>query len=307
MHEDGGEGCRKSELLTTLAHKKDNRMMKKVLALVAAAILATGAAHAGRVQFKGDTMIVVEGGDTTSITGAQAKQRLAKILDDTVVGKVGDTGMVPDSDDPDDVVKLDRADYNSLRWRADQYDNLRDRQDLVAVISVVSILSLLTLIIAVTWFVVIYKNRRNRYKMIEKAIENNYKLPDSEVDYVMAPQNFAVPAQPVAPHGRGSSFAANFAPGALNWNLFYRSFLMIIVGFALVMFFALADAEQMAALSSIVMFAGLGKAFIIYQNQRNAMMQSQKQHASNEQGNAAAAASDAAKHESKPQDGGADQ
>lgn len=224
--------------------------MKKLLALAVAAFLATGACQASKVHFKGDTMIVVDGGDTTSITGAQAKQKLAKILDDTVVGKR--SGQVVATDDDDDKVTLDGAEYRILKQRSDNYD----RDELQCVIGVVLVLSMLVLIIAMSCIVAAYKNRRNRYHMIEKAIENNYQLPDREVVSVMYQQPMT--AQP----------AQNLGFNGINWNLFYRSFVIIIVGFALVLFFALAGAEQMAALASIVLFVGLGKAFIIYQNQR---------------------------------------
>ena len=40
--------------------------MKKLLALAVAAFLATGACQASKVHFSGDTMIVVDGDDTTS-------------------------------------------------------------------------------------------------------------------------------------------------------------------------------------------------------------------------------------------------
>ena len=230
--------------------------MKKLLALAVAAFLATGACQASKVHFSGDTMIVVDGDDTTSITGAQARQKLAKVLDDTVVGKRSEQALT--ADDDDDTVTLDRADYLMLKQRSDNYD----RDELQCVIGVVLVLSMLVLIIAMSCIVAAYKNRRNRYHMIEKAIENNYQLPDREVVSVMYQQPMtAQPAQNGMP-------AQNLGFNGINWNLFYRSFVIIIVGFALVLFFALAGAEQMAALASIVLFVGLGKAFIIYQNQR---------------------------------------
>ena len=234
--------------------------MKKLLALVVAVFLATGACQASKVHFKGDTMIVVDGGDTTSITGAQAKQKLAKILDDTVVGKR--SGQVVATDDDDDKVTLDGAEYRILKRQADINEANRDREQMWCVIGVVLILSLLVLAIGISCIVAAYKNRRNRYHMIEKAIENNYQLPDREVVSVMYQQPMtAQPAQNGMP-------AQNLGFNGINWNLFYRSVVIIIVGFALVLFFALAGAEQMAALASIVLFVGLGKAFIIYQNQR---------------------------------------
>ena len=239
--------------------------MKKLLALVVTAFFATGACQASKVHFRGDTMIVVDGGDTTSITGAQAKQKLAKILDDTVVGKRSE--QVVATDDDDDKITLDGADYRILKGQADANEANRDRERLLCVIGVVMILSLLVLVIGISCIVAAYKNRRNRYHMIEKAIENNYQLPDREVGNVMCQQPMNVAAQQ-AQHGMPSQ---NLGFNGINWNLFYRSFVIIIVGFALVLFFALAGAEQMAALASIVLFIGLGKAFIIYQNQRGSI------------------------------------
>lgn len=165
------------------------------------------------------------------------------------------------ADDDDDTVTLDRADYFMLKQRADNYD----RDELLCVIGVVLVLSMLVLIIAMSCIVAAYKNRRNRYHMIEKAIENNYQLPDREVVSVMYQQPMT--AQPTQNGMPAQSLGFN----GINWNLFYRSFIIIIVGFALVLFFALAGAEQMAALASIVLFVGLGKAFIIYQNQRGSI------------------------------------
>ena len=236
--------------------------MKKLLALAVAAFLATGACQASKVHFSGDTMIVVDGDDTTSITGAQARQKLAKVLDDTVVGKRSEQALT--ADDDDDKVTLDGAEYRILKRQADINEANRDREQMRCVIGVVLILSLLVLAIGISCIVAAYKNRRNRYHMIEKAIENNYQLPDREVVNVMYQQPVNVTARQTL-HGMP---AQNLGFNGINWNLFYRSFVIIIVGFALVLFFALAGAEQMAALASIVLFVGLGKAFIIYQNQR---------------------------------------
>lgn len=237
--------------------------MKKLLALAVAAFLATGVCQASKVHFRGDTMIVIDGDDTTSVTGAQAKQKLAKVLDDTVVGKRSEQAVA--TDDDDDKVTLDGAEYRILKRQADINEANRDREQMRCVIGVVLVLSMLVLIIAMSFIVAAYKNRRNRYHMIEKAIENNYQLPDREVVSVMYQQPMA--AQPSQNGMPSQSLGFN----GINWNLFYRSFVIIIVGFALVLFFALAGAEQMAALASIVLFVGLGKAFIIYQNQRGSI------------------------------------
>lgn len=136
-------------------------------------------------------------------------------------------------------------------------------------------------------------HRRAKYRVIEKAIENNYPLPPSlggTPTYKQAPQrpdawrNYAPqqqpqpqpqpqpqaqaqPQQPPYQQGMNAPMQPNM-PYRVNYMAYKKSFVLVCVGFMMAMFFDSAGASPMVFLSFIIVLLGLGKGFVIYKEQK---------------------------------------
>ena len=135
-------------------------------------------------------------------------------------------------------------------------------------------------------------HRRAKYRVIEKAIENNYPLPPSlggTITYKQAPQrpdawrNYAPqpqpqpqpqqpqpqaqPQQPPYQQGMNAPMQPNM-PYRVNYMAYKKSFVLVTVGLMAAMFFESAGASPMVCLSMIVVLLGLGKGFVIYKEQK---------------------------------------
>lgn len=137
-------------------------------------------------------------------------------------------------------------------------------------------------------------HRRAKYRVIEKAIENNYPLPPSlggTPTYKQAPQrpdawrNYAPqqqpqpqpqqpqpqaqpqPQQPPYQQGMNAPMQSNM-PYRVNYMAYKKSFVLVTVGLMAAMFFESAGASPMVCLSMIVVLLGLGKGFVIYKEQK---------------------------------------
>ena len=141
-------------------------------------------------------------------------------------------------------------------------------------------------------------HRRAKYRVIEKAIENNYPLPPSlggTPTYKQAPQrpdawrNYAPQQQPqpqpqqpqpqaqpqAQPQSQQSLYQQGMnapmqpnMPYRVNYMAYKKSFVLVCVGFMMAMFFESAGASPMVCLSMIVVLLGLGKGFVIYKEQK---------------------------------------
>ncbi|MBR1804196.1 MAG: hypothetical protein IJ775_04745 [Muribaculaceae bacterium] len=131
--------------------------------------------------------------------------------------------------------------------------------------------------------------------MIEKAIENNYPLPgyifgasqeSQRVNSAPTPPPFNSGDGNVAPEGVPSDQAAGFqarpyqqAPvgqqrpvsDQIDWHQMKGGFSLAVTGFALMMFFAVVHATPLACIFSIMLLMGLGKMWLNYQDQKNAI------------------------------------
>lgn len=237
---------------------------------------------AGRVlETRGDTVLIARDGDTLRFTGAQAINELASILDDTIVN-INEGSTAKDMEVHSGTREL--AIKSQQIW-AD-----------VATDSVVCFVwGMVFLIFVILLFS--YLKRRRKYKMVEKAIENNYPLPPYVFDGA-APQFQhsqqvvrgvpiveGTPVEPVAPvvdengevvpppftqtNDAWSSQAPVTGTPRINWRAFSSSFTMIAVGLGLMIMFH--ETPFLMGVFVIVLLIGLGKAFIEYQDQSDAI------------------------------------
>ncbi len=234
--------------------------------MAAMAITAATAAAAPKkglpeVKRSGDTtLLITPNADTVLLVdGNTLTQKLKSTLDDTIYAD-GDWEAAEVQNDREAVIHQTNSDQAFFSSMVKQVCRI-----------VFSTIFLIVLVVSLFS----YLRRRAKYKMIEKAIENNYPLPGSLLDGQPAtpaaqpcgsqPANLW--EQPQQPAAQQSATAAR----SLNWQAFKGSVTLVIIGFVLVMFFLAVNGPEMAFLCSAILLWGLAKGFFTYQEQRNAM------------------------------------
>lgn len=228
-----------------------------ILALIALAIPAIAGAQdsitvntrGGNVTIKGDTLLVTDGGDTVHMVGTSVGALLKSILDDTIVTR----------------------DHNDTEV---YYMNLAKRSKIDAFRDIVRWCVILIIVIAI--LLVIYFNRRAKYRMIEKAIDNNYQLPADVLGSNMPP----MPSTPVyvqqPEQMQGSPVPPPVPPVVQQWPRYDGAVKLIAIGLGTMLFFYIIGAEPAVGLCSIILLLGVGKAFLVYQTRQDIMMQNRR-------------------------------
>lgn len=270
--------------------------MKRLFLALAVVIVASSAlVKAGntKIMNSGDTTVIIENGDTTQISGLPMIGNIIKnALDDSLFYD-NQTTSVTSSDTDDD-------------WQYRSQANMREM--IQNIVSYIVVGSVFIVMLALLFY---YLHRRAKYRMIEKAIENNYPLPGDIMqgdNRTFMPQNNAPmrpndPMQPDQPNQPGfaqgretgeqnfSQLSGNMVKLTfseispyLNWRAFKRSFTLGITGLAFMGFFTFAHALPLVAFFSILLFMGIANAFVAYQEQKRIitmqfMKQREQQHA----------------------------
>lgn len=264
--------------------------MKKYILLIAAVLIASMPMTAGRlIETRGDTLLIARDGDTVRLNGTQTIKELVGMLDDTLVNI---------NEDPDEAV--DSGEVIPAGTRQLAVDSQEIWARVVTECTIVTVWGLVALILVILWFN--YLKRRRKYKMVEKAIENNYPLPPYVFEgYTSAPSNYYAPVPPVQgspvlegmpvnegepmvdengevvppPLGAQSDPWNNTAQAQpvmgqprMNWRAFQGSFILVAVGLGLMMMF---HETQLMGIFAILVLIGLGKGFLTYQDQREAI------------------------------------
>lgn len=138
-----------------------------------------------------------------------------------------------------------------------------------------------------------YLHRRRKYKTVDRAIQAGYPLPDE----FFGKRSQHIPQQPTnvyvtqvtppnatndsqqAPGAVPPSFGQSSNPlnNITDWTPFKKGIRITAWGLGLLFFFWILGAQPMAALMVIVVFIGLGKLFITYQEQQALKNQWQQQ------------------------------
>lgn len=254
--------------------------MKKILLILVLTLTAAlpSQARKANINRSGDTTIVMNG-DTVRVTDSEVKKTISKAINDTLWSE---TAKTADDDETYNYMALD----NDARLKEASMWSSTVKQITVSMcfcIMVVVFLSLLFYLL----------HRRAKYRVIEKAIENNYPLPPSlggTPTYKQAPQrpdawrNYAPqqqpqpqpqpqaqpqpqPQQPPYQQGMNAPMLPNM-PYRVNYMAYKKSFVLVCVGFMMAMFFDSAGASPMVFLSFIIVLLGLGKGFVIYKEQK---------------------------------------
>ncbi len=276
--------------LTGVTKLKNEEKMKQLfltLILMLAVTTIPASAERASITTKGDTTVIVADGDTTviesRIAGALEKVISGKImehLDDTVLDN---SGSVTVNLDDDSTVDEDTTWIETNRiWS----------QRLTDIVAITSVFLVAIVVLVLTFR---YLNRRRKYKVIEKAIENNYPLPDgifgkstTRVVYTQPTPTMGTPVQgtPVPPpFTQGIKADAqpqqqqaqpqqsqpfSYYADRINWREI-QGFNLTAVSLGALLFFLIAGAGPVAALCIIPLFIGASKMFTSYMDQRNAV------------------------------------
>lgn len=260
--------------------------MKKILLILVLTLAAAlpSQARKANINRSGDTTTIVMNGDTVRVTDGEVKKSISKAINDTLWSEKAETA---DDDETYNYMALD----NDARLKEVSMWSSTVKQISISMcfcIMVVVFLSLLFYLL----------HRRAKYRVIEKAIENNYPLPPSlggTPTYKQAPQrpdawrNYAPqqqpqpqpqqpqpqaqpqaqpqPQQPPYQQGMNAPMQPNM-PYRVNYMAYKKSFVLVTVGLMAAMFFESAGASPMVCLSMIVVLLGLGKGFVIYKEQK---------------------------------------
>ena len=161
-------------------------------------------------------------------------------------------------------IEYDEYDMRALEY---DYENQAESHAQTTAIIIVAIVFGTILLIIVVCLMIYYMNRRNRLKVVEKAIENNYHLPDSfytgkqNKPCYVADDNMAAadPTQQSKVQQALSYVSDREMRQAVN---------LAIVGFGLVLFFSLMGLGVLAALSTIPLLIGISRILIPYLTRR---------------------------------------
>ncbi len=263
--------------------------MKKifVLALVAIATLASSInSHAANtsISMKGDSVVITDGTDTVIAPNVSALiNGVKESFGDTVFSNIAEE-VTDNANNAGNADNYERQRYYDYRQRV----NTQQTELVITCVVFGSIIFIVFLCL-----VFFYMHRRAKYRMIEKAIENDYELPTSVAG--MYPRNMQQPAapqpiivnqpqhqqpgaNPMPPFrqmeasqacGYGRMGGTPTLPGQYNVQGFKNGAIWAGIGLCLMLFWATVDAEPMVALSAIPVIIGAIKLFGEFFKQRN--------------------------------------
>lgn len=257
--------------------------MKKIFLTLAIALLTFSIqvkADNTKIMSNGDTTVIIDNGDTTQISGLpMIGNIIKKALDYTV-----------SSSNPAFVEENDHE-YNSPKDDEWFYRNQEGMHNMVEnIVQYIVVGCVFIILLALLFY---FLHRRAKYRMIEKAIENNYPLPDGVLGNarICAPQanryaqpdgniqpnqpdadqNVQIPPQPFRTDIPNMTF--NEISPYLNWRAFKKSFTMIVTGLVFMLLFWTVDTTPLIAIFSIVLIIGLANGFVTYQEQKRLIVQ----------------------------------
>ena len=243
--------------------------------------VASKKAPAGKtqVEFKGDSIVVNDGDESVAVSGLpelqKVRDKINRALDDTLTSGNGTNvrvnGLKEDMS-PEDIKEI------SNQWAS-----------VVKQMTISGSFCLLGIVALVLLFR--FMNRRNKYRVIEKAIENNYPLNELSLNdtrrsaiYVQQP---VVTATPPAFNGAPAQQPGQVPVGTpisgqtpdnpivmtdmVNWRALMPAVKWIGWGTLLVLFsVAIGDAENpFWPIGLALMVVGVCKGFILYKEQKS--------------------------------------
>lgn len=253
-------------------------MLTMALAATAAPVIKATPASKPSVELKGDTITVSDGDKSVTLSGLpemqKVRDKINRALDDTLNAGSGTTVEIGDHKgelSPEDVKEI------SDQWAS-----------VVKQMTISGSFCLLGLVALVLFFR--FLNRRNKYRVIEKAIDNNYPLNELSLNdtkrsaiYVQQPvvtaprmANAAPAPQQAGQVPVGTPISGQTADNPIvmtdmvNWRALMPAVKWVGWGTVLVLFsIAIGDAENpFWPVGLALMVVGLCKGFILYKEQK---------------------------------------
>jgi hypothetical protein len=241
-------------------------VMMLTMAMAATAVPAIKATPASKAQvaIKGDSLVVSDGNESVTVSGVdmrKVQERINEALDDTLTtGTTVEIGNHKGELTPEDIRVI------SSQWAVTSQ-----------VIACASIVGLLALVMLVLFFR--YLNRRNKYRVIEKAIMNNYPLNELSLNdskhsaiYVQQPIVTSAPGQ--VPVGTPISGQTPDNPivmtDMVNWRALMPAIKWMGWGVLLILFsVAIGEFDNpFWPVGLALVFVGACKGYILYQEQK---------------------------------------
>lgn len=253
-------------------------MLTMALAATALPVIKATPASKPSVELKGDTITVSDGDKSVTLSGLpemqKVRDKINRALDDTLNAGSGTTVEIGDHKgelSPEDVKEI------SNQWAS-----------VVKQMTISGSFCLLGLVALVLFFR--FLNRRNKYRVIEKAIDNNYPLNELSLNdtkrsaiYVQQPvvtaprmANAAPAPQQAGQVPVGTPISGQTADNPIvmtdmvNWRALMPAVKWVGWGTVLVLFsIAIGDAENpFWPVGLALMVVGLCKGFILYKEQK---------------------------------------
>ena len=239
-------------------------MLTMALATTAAPTIKATPASKAQVESKGDSMVVSDGNESVTVRGVdmhKVQERINEALDDTLT-----TGTTVEIDGHKGELTPEDIRVISSQWAVTSQ-----------VIACASIVGLLALVMLVLFFR--YLNRRNKYRVIEKAIMNNYPLNELSLNdskhsaiYVQQPIVTSAPGQvPVGTPISGQT-ASNpiVMTDMVNWRALMPAIKWMGWGVLLILFsVAIGEFDNpFWPVGLALVFVGACKGYILYQEQK---------------------------------------
>lgn len=240
-------------------------MLTLTLAATAAPVVKAQPTNKTHVALKGDSIVVTDGDEEVTVSGIPQKVRdkINEALDDTLTAGDGTTVEIEGYKgelSPEDIK------YMSDHWG-----------EVIRQISYASILGLLALVGLVLLFR--FLNRRNKYRVIEKAIINNYPLDELSLNdskhsaiFVQQPVVTAAPGQVTVGTPIQGQTADNpiVMTDLVNWRALMPAVKWMAWGIVFFLFgMVVGDFENpFWPIGLALIFVGLCKGYLLYKEQK---------------------------------------
>lgn len=218
------------------------------------------------VRLTNDGIVVSDNGRTIEVSFGDLSRIINEHLDDTVLSA------------QDEAIELDSKNVNEMAQRG---------MDLAEDIARIFACAIVFIVFFSLLFY--YLHRRRKYKTVDRAIEAGYPLPDEffgkrSQHMPQQPTNVYVTQMPPPSSNPNAPYESQTSPGMTppnygqssnplnnitDWTPFKKGIRITAWGLGLLFFFWILGATPIAALMIIVVFIGLGKLFITYQEQQN--------------------------------------
>ena len=224
-----------------------------------------------RLTIKSDNKTINIAVDSTASGSAMAtivinNDTLMKTDVNSIADRLNDTLVASSLFYQSDNEGMEYDEYDMRELELRHRNQAESRGQMTAIIIVAIVFGTILLII-VACLMIYYMNRRNRLNVVEKAIENNYQLPDS---FYTGKQNKPCNTADdnIAAADLSQQSKVQQVLSCVSDREMKQAVNLTIVGFGLVLFFSLMGLDVLAALSTIPLLIGISRILIPYLTRR---------------------------------------